>query len=207
MHAKILLALAGVALVASACRGNRSDKPPIHFQQNMDFQNRGEAQERNPYFADARWMREPVDGTVAVGHLKEDDHMHLGRLPNGILADALPSSVELDDSLLERGEERYDIYCQPCHGKLGYGDGPVTRRGGGFAVQPANFHTKKLGPAPLGYLYHVASFGKGTMLGYAAQIPTEDRWAIAAWVRTLQVAHRGTKDKLPADQRDVWRIE
>lgn len=194
-HRLMLLAAAGLAL--ASCRGNRSDKPPVHLQQNMDFQDRGEAQEHNPLFADGRWMRPQVEGTVAVGFLKEDDHFWRGRQPNGMLADALPAGVELDESLLARGEERYNIYCQPCHGAMGYGDGPVTRRGGGFPVKPANFHTKKLAPAPLGYIFHVASEGKATMLGYKAQIPTRDRWAIAAWVRTLQVAHRADDKDFP----------
>lgn len=193
-----LAVLACLAAASAGCRGNRSDVPPIHLQQNMDFQERGEPQEANPFFADGRWMRQPPEGTVAVGLLREDDHYWRGRGPDGTLADSLPPGVELDEALLQRGEERYDIYCQPCHGGAGYGDGPVTRRGGGFqGVKPANFHTKKLGPAPLGYLFHVASWGKASMLGYAAQVPVRDRWAIAAWVRTLQVAHRADAKKLP----------
>lgn len=198
------LALAAVCMSLLGCRGNRSESPPVHLQQNMDFQHRGEAQEKNPVspdsplYRDGRWMRLPPEGTVAVGHLKADDHYWRGRLPDGKLADALPARVKLDASLLARGEDRYDIYCQPCHGAMGYGDGMVTRRGGGFqGVKPANFHTKKLGPAPIGYLFHVASWGQSTMKGYASQIPVADRWAIAAWVRTLQVAHRADADTLP----------
>jgi len=188
---------AGLCLALSGCRGNQSDSPPIHFQQNMDFQERGDAQEKNAFFADGRWMRLPPKGTVAQGRLMEDDHKYRGRLPNGKLADALPADIKLDEALLSRGEARYEIYCQPCHGSMGYGDGPVTRRGGGFITKPANFHTKKLGPAPLGYLFDVASNGKNTMLGYKAQIPVKDRWAIAAWVRTLQVAHRADPTTFP----------
>lgn len=192
------LGLVASAMLLTACRGNRSDQPPVHLQQNMDFQHRGEAQEHSPFFADGRWMRPPVPGTVARDHLKEDDHFWRGRLPGGKLADSLPSGVELDESLLARGEDRYNIYCQPCHGAMGYGDGPVTRRGGGFqGAKPANFHIKRLAPVPLGYLYLVIKEGKSTMLGYAAQIPARDRWAIAAWVRTLQVAHRADPADFP----------
>lgn len=187
-------------LTVMGCRGNTSDQPPVHLQQNMDFQEKGEAQERNDFFADGRVMRLPVEGTVAVGQLREDDHLWRGRLPNGQLADALPKGVELNSALLDRGEERYNIYCQPCHGATGHGNGPATRRGGGFAVKPANFHQKKFQPVPLGYLYDVATRGKGSMKGYKAQIPVEDRWAIAAWVRTLQIAGNGAESPQLAKQ-------
>jgi mono/diheme cytochrome c family protein len=188
-------------LALAACRGNASEEPPIHLQQNMDFQERGDPQERNDFFEDGRVMRPPVAGTVAYGYLKEDDHLWKGRLPSGQLADALPAGMELTPALLDRGQQRYNIYCQPCHGELGYGDGPVTRRGGGFPVKPANLHLKRLEPAPLGYIFHVASEGYSTMLGYKAQVPTHDRWAIAAWVRTLQVSQRASMDELPPEAK------
>ncbi|MEM7157785.1 MAG: cytochrome c [Myxococcota bacterium] len=191
-------AAALLTLTVMGCRGNTSDQPPVHLQQNMDFQEKGEAQERNDFFADGRVMRLPVEGTVAMGQLREDDHMWRGRLPNGQLADALPSGIKLNAALLDRGEERYNIYCQPCHGTTGHGNGPATRRGGGFAVKPANFHQQKFQPVPLGYLYDVATRGKGSMKGYKSQIPVEDRWAIAAWVRTLQIAGNGTAQEVPA---------
>jgi mono/diheme cytochrome c family protein len=189
-------------LALAACRGNASEDPPIHLQQNMDFQERGDPQERNdffsnPNFKDGRVMRPPVEGTVAYGYLKEDDHLWRGRLPNGHLADALPPGMELTPALLDRGQQRFNIYCQPCHGELGYGDGPATRRGGGFAVKPANLHQQKFLPVPLGYFYDVATNGKGSMKPYKSQVPVEDRWAIAVWVRTLQVAGQGQQTDVP----------
>ncbi|MCA9692864.1 MAG: cytochrome c [Myxococcales bacterium] len=135
----------------------------------------------------ARAMRKPPEGTVAVGHLKNDDHLYQGRDLSGRLVDELPPTVPLTPELLDRGEARYNIYCQPCHDYVGSGDGIVARRGGGFpAKQPANFHTPELRAMPLGYFFHVITNGQGTMMPYAAQIPVEDRWAIAVWVRTLQ---------------------
>ena len=193
----VLLLPVAASLALGGCRGNTSEEPPIHFQQNMDFQERGDPQERNDFFADGRVMRKPVEGTVAYGFLKEDDHLWRGRLPSGQLADALPPGMELTPALLDRGQQRYDIYCQPCHGELGYGDGPATRRGGGFAVKPANLHQQKFLPVPLGYFYDVATNGKGSMKPYKAQIPVEDRWAIAVWVRTLQVAGQGQEADVP----------
>lgn len=193
-----VLVLAALGLVAG-CWGNPSSEPPIHLQQNMDFQERGDAQERNDFFADHRYMRKPPEGTVAVGHLKADDHLYRGIGLDGRISDALPNPLTLDRALLDRGQARFDIYCAPCHGLTGHGDGQATRRGGGFAVEPVNLHARKLQPAPLGYFYRVATFGKGQMRSYAAQIPTEDRWAIAAYVRVLQVSHRASESDIPAD--------
>ncbi|MEM9459909.1 MAG: hypothetical protein AAGF11_37380 [Myxococcota bacterium] len=141
-HAPITWAAASVLLVlaAAGCRGNNSDLPPVHLNHNMDFQMRGDPQERNEFFADGRVMRPPVEGTVAQGYLREDDHLWRGRAPSGALADALPASVPMSPYFIDRGQERYNIYCQPCHGELGHGNGPVTRRGRGLcgqAGQPA----------------------------------------------------------------------
>jgi mono/diheme cytochrome c family protein len=193
-----------VVALAAGCRGNRSEQPPVHLQQNMDFQKKGDAQERNDFFYDGRWMREPPAGTVPARsvvtddgerYLKADDHLYRGIALDGTFVDALPAGMELDAAVLARGEERYNIYCAPCHGHAGHGDGVATRRGGGMTVQPVNFHRKDLQAAPLGYFLHVINQGKGEMQPYAAQIHSyEDRWAIAAWTRVLQVSHRADPD-------------
>jgi mono/diheme cytochrome c family protein len=190
-----------LAFAELGCHGNRSEDPPIHLQQNMDQQDRGEAQEPNPFFADGRFMRPPPFGTVAVGHLKTDRHLHEGIGLDGAFADALPAGIALDEVLLDRGEQRFNIYCQPCHGRSGRGDGPATRRGGGMTPEPVNLHMQKLQPAKLGYIYNVIAFGKGNMNSYAAQVPVEDRWAIAAWVRVLQLSHRASASDLPSSAK------
>lgn len=199
MH-RFNLALAALALTTVACQGNRSELPPVHLIQNMDFQARFDAQEQNDFFHDVDCAkaknhdcfgmadRLPVPGTVAVGQLKDDDELHRGRGGDGRLFDRLPSSITLSPELLARGEERYNIYCQPCHDYNGGGQGIATLRGGGFKVAPANLHDPRLRAMPLAYFFDVITNGKGTMLPYAAQIPAKDRWAITAWVRTLQVA-------------------
>lgn len=190
------LMLVGMA----GCWGNYSESPPVHLQQNMDFQERGEAQERNQFFADGRVMRTPPAGTVAVGFLKDDDHLWRGIDDKGKVAATLPEGMTADAELLERGEDRYNIYCAPCHGQQGRGDGPANRRvAGGFAQKPANFHDERYQPAPLGYFYKVGTEGYGLMKGYSAQIPDpKDRWAIAAWIRVLQVSHGAKKSDIPA---------
>lgn len=223
----ILIGLVGVVglTTGAGCQGNRSDQPPVHLIDNMDFQKRYDAQEANDFYTDldcpvaeadekaeahgdgaegehggghghhaqtcwGRAMREPPAGTVAVGFLKDDDHLHRGRGPDGRLTDALPKQLELSEALLKRGEERYNIYCQPCHDYVGEGHGVATQRGGGFSVQPPSYHIARLRAMPLGYFFKVITDGQGTMQSYAAQIPVEDRWAIALWVRTLQVSRQ-----------------
>lgn len=188
---------AGVVLVSlglTACQGNRSELPPVHLIWNMDFQEKWDPQEATTFYADRRIMRPPVEGTVARGFLKDNDLLWRGRDFNGRFADQLPEGMTLDADLLQRGHERYDIYCAPCHDQTGRGVGPVTTRGGGFAVAPANLHQERLVPMPLGYFYDVITNGKmPNMFPYAAQIPVQDRWAIAAWVRVLQ-RHGQDKD-------------
>lgn len=196
-HALALCALLG----AAGCQGNRSELPPVHIIHNMDFQQRFDAQEvneffqatdcaraNNPHQCEGRAARLPVPGTVAVGHLKEDDELYRGRGPDGRLIDRLPAAIKLTPELMARGEERYNIYCQPCHDYTGSGQGVATLRGGGFSVAPKNLNDPQIRAMPLGHFFDVITNGKGTMLPYAAQIPVQDRWAISVWVRTLQVA-------------------
>ena len=189
--AKIAAGIA-VAGTLTGCWGNRSEKPPVHIIWNMDFQEKWDPQEKAEFFADNRASRPEVEGTVARGFLKDDDLLWRGRDLDGRFADRLPDGMKLDAELLERGEERYNIYCAPCHDQTGRGQGPVTLRGGGFKVAPANLHQERLVPMPLGYFYDVITNGKmPNMYPYAAQIPVEDRWAIAAWVRALQIHGKG----------------
>lgn len=183
---RLALGLGVGALALVACQGTRSENAPVHLNPNMDFQDKYEAQERNDHYADGRAMRPPVEGTVARGLLKDDDHLWRGRGIDGRLIDELPAQFELNAELLDRGRDRFEIYCAPCHDESGRGQGVVTKRGGRFQVQPASFHQDRLRAMPIGYIYKVIAEGQGTMLSYAAQIPVEDRWAIAAWVRTLQ---------------------
>ena len=191
------MGLALAAISFSACQGNRSELPPVHLIQNMDFQQRYDPQERNDFFADHRAQRPEVDGTVAYGRsigtpdpdmLRADDAYYRGRGANGRLVDDLPKQVQeqFGADLLKRGEERYNIYCSVCHGETGRGDGMAVRRAGAFKVPPPSYHQDKYRAMPIGHFYKVINEGQGTMLSYAAQVPVEDRWAIAAWVRVLQ---------------------
>ena len=191
----IQIVVFGVAVLTAGCRGQTSADPPIHLNPNMDDQARYDAQEKNPFFADQRAMRPMVPGTVAWGNLDADDHLYRGRT-DGELVTALPDGMTLNRALLERGQERFGIFCTPCHDGAGTGKGIVVQRG---MNPPPSYHTDRLRTAPLGYFFEVVSNGVRTMPSYRAQISPEDRWAIAAYVRALQLSRVATLDEVPGD--------
>ena len=198
-----LCAMLGAVLIVSGCRGSSSQDPPIRVNPNMVQQERYDSQEPNDWFADRRAMRPEVAGTVAATQLAEDDHLHRG-LKNGKPAVELPPGLRVERKLLARGQERFNIYCAPCHDRAGTGDGIVVRRG---LVPPTSYSDPRLRAMPVGQIFQVMSRGVRNMPAYAAQIPVLDRWAIAAHVRALQLSRAATLKDIPADVRDQrgWR--
>lgn len=193
------------ALLLSGCRGMQSDNPPVHPNPNMDFQEKFQEQEANPFFADNAAMRKPVAGTVARGMLKENSELHAGRTEDGDYVERVPITVTRD--LLERGKERYNIYCTVCHGRSGDGNGiimtgksNVTGQGYGYTPAPT-YHSERLRTVTDGYLYDVVANGVRNMPGYAQQIPVRDRWAIVTYVRALQRSQNARETDLPESQR------
>jgi hypothetical protein len=148
------------------------------------------------FFADGQNARPLPKGTVARGFLREDKAMYAGVSPSGSFVTELP--VPLTRQLLERGHERFDIFCSPCHGKQGNGQGMIVQRG---FKQPSSFHVDRLREQPIGYFFDVMTQGFGNMSSYATQVPPEDRWAIAAYLRALQVSQHATAQVLSADDR------
>lgn len=173
-----------------------SERPPIHPNLNMDFQEKFEAQEANPYFADGRAMRVPVAGTIARGFLRADSRLYTGRTENGDYITDMP--VPLSRELLLRGQERYDIFCSVCHGKSGNGLGIIMTGQYGYTPAPS-YHDERLREVSDGYLYDVITNGVRSMPGYAQQIPVADRWAITAYIRALQRSQNASEEDLPAD--------
>ena len=147
------------------------------------------------FFGDERSARPLVAGTVARGQLQEESLLAAAKSGTAF-ADALPMPV--DAALLRRGQERYTIYCSPCHGWLGRGDGMVVRRG---YRQPSSFHVDRLRAQPAGYFFDAISHGFGAMPDYAAQIPVADRWAIVAYVRVLQLSQNVPASDLTPEAR------
>jgi mono/diheme cytochrome c family protein len=150
---------------------------------------------RNAFYEDHRSARPRVPGTVARGHLREDDALHTGKVGGAAVKDLpLPLTAEL----LRRGRERYEAFCAPCHGRTGRGDGMVTQRG---FKKPSSYHVDRLREMPVGYYYDVITNGFGAMSDYSAQITVEDRWAVVAYVRALQLSQNARFEDVPADRR------
>lgn len=195
----ILTGLIGLVLLAG-CRGTRSEEPPVHPNLNMDFQSRFDPQEANSFFADGRSMRTPVEGTVPRGHLRADSAYYRGLAADGDTLEQIPDRVTVDRAFLERGRREFDVYCAPCHGRAGDGNG-VLAAGDYAMVPPTSFHLDRLRTAPDGHFFRVITGGVRTMPSYAHQIDVEDRWAIVAYVRALQLSQGAGPDALPEEVR------
>jgi mono/diheme cytochrome c family protein len=151
------------------------------------------------FFANGQNARPLPPDTVARGFLREDKAMYAGIAPSGSFVTELP--VPLTRELLVRGHERFDIFCSPCHGKLGNGLGMIVQRG---FKQPSSFHVDRLRQQPIGYFFDVMTQGFGQMPNYASQVSPEDRWAVAAYVRALQLSqHAQVADLLPDDRKKL----
>lgn len=165
-------------------------------QQEMANQPRYEPFEASAFFADGRSARHLVPGTVARGQLELDTPLATGKV-NGEVVDSLPLPVTRD--LLERGQERYDIYCTPCHDRVGTGRGMIVRRG---YPRPPSFHIPRLREAPVGHLFEVITQGFGAQMpAYGGMIPPPDRWAIIAYMRALQLSQHATLAAVPEAER------
>jgi len=189
-------------LVAKA-RFSTSRSPRIHVFYDMDNQLKFKAQSANDLFRDGRAARLPVPGTVARGELNKDSHYHWGTV-DGEWANSFPPQVDVNAALLARGEARYGIYCAPCHGISGHGDGMVARRTAvsdyGAWTVTALSSEKGLAP-PIGELFNIIGYGINTMPGYKSQIPVEDRWAIVAHVKAIQFSQSVDVAEIPANEQ------
>ena len=173
-----LLALAA-ALVLTGCGRNMFDQP------------RANTYDASPFFADGASSRPLREGTVSRERGGTDPSFYTGQGPNGLLAE-LP--LELSVEVLERGQERYNMYCSVCHNYNGDGRGMIVQKG---AVQPTSFHEQRLLDAPVGYYFNAMTNGFGRMYSYASRIPPEDRWAIAAYVKALQLSQNAFVGDIP----------
>ena len=171
------------ACFAAACRQDMHDAP------------RYEPLEASTFFADGHSARVLIANTVARGQLREDEHLYTGKV-GGQLATEFPMPVTTE--VMARGQERFNVFCSPCHGRTGDGTGMIVQRG---FRQPPSYYEERLVNAPVGYLFDVMTNGFGAMQDYSAQVPVADRWAIAAYIRALQFSRRGTLNDVPADRR------
>lgn len=184
-----------LALLLGACHFDMYNQPKVQTYDPSSF------------FADGRGSRPNVPGAVAVNGVQTDEYLYTG-LVDGAEGDVMPFAVSRE--LLERGQAQYNIWCAVCHGEAGYGASVVAQRGG---IVPANFHQQRLRDAPIGHFFNVITNGvyRGdpndggyqSMYSYASRITAEDRWAIAAYLRALQLSQNATVDDVPADQRST----
>jgi len=199
----IAVALAAVPpLLIARARIVKSLHPRVHLIPDMDTQPKLKAQQASSFFEDGRAMRMPVPNTVAHGELHADTHLHTGKIADG-WATTFP--IPITHEVMQRGRERFDITCTPCHGSLGFGDGPVSNRanelGEGTWVPPISFHQDDVRGRAVGELYDTITSGVRTMPAYGPQITVEDRWAIVAYVRALQRSQNATMDDVPPETR------
>jgi mono/diheme cytochrome c family protein len=174
-------ALLTVLLVVSGC----------NLRQDMANQARQNPLSPSDFFSDGRSERTLVENTVIRGSIDDDQYV--------IPKDSNAFPILVTQELLERGRERYGIFCTPCHGIQGDGNGMVAMRG---MKHPPSYHSDRLRQAPNGYVFEVITNGFGAMYGYSAQIPPRDRWAIIAYLRALQLSRNAPAGQLPAEQRD-----
>ena len=184
------LALVSVVTLTGCARGCTSSRPPIHLNPSMDDQPKVLAQTASEFFYDGSAMRQPVPGTIPVGGLKEDTALFTGKGADGQFVAKIP--VPVNEALVERGRQRYVIYCQPCHDARGDGKGILFQRA---SVPTATYHQDKILNYPDGQIFDVITNGFGLMSGYRWPIPPADRWAIVAYVRELERKRQGTAAK------------
>jgi len=161
-------------------------------RQDMNNQPRYKPLAKSEFFGDDRSARPQVPDTVARGELRTNELFYTGKI-HGKVADVFPLPVS--DTLLQRGREQYDIFCSPCHDRVGTGRGMIVQRG---FKEPKSFHIDRLRQAPVGYFFDVTTTGFGMMPSYATQISPEDRWAIVAYIRALQLSQHATTNDVPA---------
>jgi len=172
-----------LALATIACRRDMQDQPKYTPLRPSDF------------FADGRSARPLPEGTVARGELRADKVFFTGK-SGDLYVDKLPFPVTRQ--VLERGRGRFNIYCTPCHGRVGNGLGMIVQRG---LKRPPSYHIDRLRQVPIGYFFDVISNGFGAMSDYAAQVEPRDRWAIAAYIRVLQFSQQASLEDVPPEDR------
>lgn len=180
-----VLALVAMCTALCGCRQDMHDQPRYDPLQGSTF------------FSDGRSARPYIEGTVARGHLNRDPVLYTGKQGDQFI-DTLP--FPLTRAVLERGHDRFSIYCTPCHGQTGEGNGLIVQRG--FS-HPPTYTSERVRTQPLGHYFDVMTNGFGAMHSYAARVSPYDRWAIAAYIRVLQLSRSATVNDVPANQRSL----
>jgi mono/diheme cytochrome c family protein len=179
----------GLLMLLTACRQDMQNEPRYKPLAQSDF------------FSDQRSARPMVEGTVARGHLRIDEARYTGKI-DGEDIDQFPIPIAKTD--IERGQSRFNIYCTPCHGRLGDGNGMVVLRG---FRQPPSYYSDRLVHAPVGHYFDVVTNGFGAMPSYASRVEPDDRWRVVAYIRALQLSESATQADVPPDQLQTLKVE
>jgi mono/diheme cytochrome c family protein len=188
-HFSLGLTAIGLLVMLTACRQDMQNEPRYKPLAASDF------------FADQRSARPMVEGTVARGHLRIDEARYTGKI-DGEDIDQFPIPIAKAD--IERGQTRFNVYCTPCHGRLGDGNGMVVLRG---FRQPPSYYSDRLVHAPVGHYFDVISNGFGSMVSYASRIESDDRWRIVAYIRALQLSESASQSDVPPGQLQTLTVE
>lgn len=195
MRTKLYLSLLGLMVFSlSACyRGSPSEKPPIHPNPNMDSQKKYKPQSESDFFVNSATLRMPVEGTVSRGDLRTNSRYYQGKDSDGKFVKDNPLALTMD--VMKRGQNRFNIYCSPCHSKVGNGKGIITQYA--YPIPPTSLHIDRVRALPDGQIFDVITNGIRNMPSYKHQIPVKDRWAIVGYVRALQKSQHATEDDIP----------
>src|SRR5262245_8015247 len=185
-HSRTLLLLIAAALFAAGCRQDMHNQPRVGGNRSL----RG-----SDFFADGRSERDLPEGVVARGMLRDDTYFYTGKVGQNV-GTVFPMPITKE--VLDRGEQRFNVYCTPCHSALGDARGMIVLRG---FKQPTPFHEERMRNAPVGHFFDVMTSGFGAMPDYASQITPADRWAIAAYIRALQLSQNATVSEVPPEER------
>ncbi len=197
-HSLPLIALLVLVTGFMGCyQGMPSKKPPIHINPNMDDQPKYQTQAESKFFANGQAMRMPVEGTIARGSLHDDVVYFTGKDARGKLVKTAPVAPTLE--VLQRGQDRFNIFCSPCHGRLGDGAGMVVKRG---MFPPPTYHQERIRNLEDGHIFDVITNGIRNMPSYKSQVPVADRWAIVNYVRALQRSQNAQAKDVPAGVKD-----
>jgi len=198
LKSRYLVAFALAGVVMAGCHTDMWRQP------------KSEPLDESTFFADGASSRPLLPGTIPRGHLREDDEYYTGQV-GGKWIDGLPSSMKLTSTQLHdfllRGQERFNIYCSPCHSRLGNGKGMIAMRGFELRRPVGNYHTDRLRKMPLGHFYDVITNGYGAMYSYASRVEPQDRWAIACYIRALQLSEHASADDMPPGTMPQSKLE
>jgi len=193
-RAAVILGVLALSALSTACSNFTSRQPPVWVWFDMKKQDKYKPQAESPFFADGRASRRPVEGVVSQETYRPDTAYSTGITEAGLYVARNPEPMTAE--LLERGQQRYNIYCAPCHDRTGTGKGIVPSKA---IWVPGNLHEERIAAFVDGEYYHVIANGRRSMPGYAKQIPEKDRWAIVAYIRALQRAWKGNMSDVPAE--------